>query len=312
MNSNPVSQNDRLGTPRDSFQFAAQPSIESDRRRCQDRGYHKARKETPRYFARSHDRRSSDRRGDSKTYREDYPRKVQYRPTLSRDEDRSLRSPGYHGRPHHSTSLQWRPRTETSACLAKGLPATNPSPRLEEASSSPMLHDTPARGIPLLSEKPVDAQAALVNAIGEVRDAMNQYTLCADPSESAARRERMRQAELNGEVEKIAAGMVQARAPPPREALSPTSAMQPTSTERISALLRIRSQSVEPEATGISAFQRLGPLSPNPEETGNSILQRLGPLAETTTIAGTSTEDSKIKRKPGRPPGKPSIKTLRC
>ncbi|KAG2332359.1 hypothetical protein Bca4012_018062 [Brassica carinata] len=252
-----------LGIPRDYFQFAAQTSIESDRRRYQDRGYHKARKETPRYSARSHDRRSSDRRGDSKTYREDYPRKDQYRPTHSRDEDRSLRSPGYHGRPH----------------------------QMEEASSSPMLHDTPVRGVPLLSGKPFDAQAALVNAIGEVRDAMNQYTLCADPSESAARRERM-------------LGMVKARAPPPHEAPSPASVMQPTSTERISALLRIRSQSVEPEATSILAFQRLGPLSPNPEETINSIMQRLGPLAETTTIAGTSTEAPRIKRKPGRPPGK--------
>ena len=35
---------------------------------------------------------------------------------------------------------------------------------------------------------------AIDKAKGEVRDAMRQYTSCADPTESAARKERMRQA----------------------------------------------------------------------------------------------------------------------
>ncbi|CAN6861743.1 unnamed protein product [Brassica oleracea] len=47
-------------------------------------------------------------------------------------------------------------------------------------------------------------------AIGEVREYMTQYINCADPSESAARRERLRQAEAEGQIEESAAHMVRA------------------------------------------------------------------------------------------------------
>lgn len=53
-------------------------------------------------------------------------------------------------------------------------------------------------------------QEAIEEAIGEVREVMRQYTACADPTESAARKERLRQAEEQVEVEEAAIQMVQA------------------------------------------------------------------------------------------------------
>ncbi|CAA7014404.1 unnamed protein product [Microthlaspi erraticum] len=49
---------------------------------------------------------------------------------------------------------------------------------------------------------------ALREARGEVREVMAQYSNCADPTESAARKERMRLAEERGEVEQTAEQMV--------------------------------------------------------------------------------------------------------
>ncbi|KAF3516241.1 hypothetical protein DY000_02058804 [Brassica cretica] len=47
-------------------------------------------------------------------------------------------------------------------------------------------------------------------AVGEVREVMIQYTKSSDPTESAARKERMRQAEEQGEVEETALKIVRA------------------------------------------------------------------------------------------------------
>uniref|UniRef100_A0A0D3A5T3 Uncharacterized protein n=1 Tax=Brassica oleracea var. oleracea TaxID=109376 RepID=A0A0D3A5T3_BRAOL len=120
-------------------------------------------------------------------------------------------------------------------------------------------------GVPLRSDLPINIQAALEEALGEVRKVKNQYTMCADPTKSAARKERLRQAEEQGQIEETAHMMVkasmQAQAPPTREELSPTS------TERVSSL------------------QRLGPQIP-------------------TDIVGSSTKVPITKRKPGRTPGK--------
>lgn len=53
-------------------------------------------------------------------------------------------------------------------------------------------------------------QAALNIALGELRDVMIQYVNCGDPTESAARRERYRQAEDQGQFEETAEQMVRA------------------------------------------------------------------------------------------------------
>lgn len=51
---------------------------------------------------------------------------------------------------------------------------------------------------------------AMDKALGEVIEVMVQYTKCADPTESAARQERLRIAEEQGELEATAIMMVQA------------------------------------------------------------------------------------------------------
>uniref|UniRef100_A0A1J3IU49 DUF4283 domain-containing protein n=1 Tax=Noccaea caerulescens TaxID=107243 RepID=A0A1J3IU49_NOCCA len=51
---------------------------------------------------------------------------------------------------------------------------------------------------------------AMTTAMGEIREVLVQYSSCADPSESAARKERLRIAEERGQVEESAAQMVRA------------------------------------------------------------------------------------------------------
>lgn len=51
---------------------------------------------------------------------------------------------------------------------------------------------------------------AMAEAMGELREVMIQYTSYTDPSESAARKERLRQAEEAGQLEETAAHIVRA------------------------------------------------------------------------------------------------------
>lgn len=74
--------------------------------------------------------------------------------------------------------------------------------RLEEAEGE----TGPCRGIPA-AQIP---QAALAVALEEVREVMDNYANCADPAESAARKERLRQADLQGQFEETAEQMVRA------------------------------------------------------------------------------------------------------
>lgn len=75
--------------------------------------------------------------------------------------------------------------------------------------------------------------------------------MCAEPTESATQKERLHQAEEHGEIEETASMMVQAamqaRAPPPREELTPTSA------ERVSMLQRLGPQVLSTDAAGPSS-----------------------------------------------------------
>ncbi|KAG2246810.1 hypothetical protein Bca52824_086438 [Brassica carinata] len=66
---------------------------------------------------------------------------------------------------------------------------------------------------------------------------MMQYTQCNDPTESAARRERMRRAEEKGEMEETAALMIQAKMTAPTDTV--TSPEQQPSGERVPATLRL-------------------------------------------------------------------------
>lgn len=125
-----------------------------------------------------------------------------------------------------------------------------------------------ARGVPLRELHNPVTQAALQVALGEVRDAMLQYTACADPTESAARKERMRQAEECGEPEETAIQMVRA---------AMITAEQP------------REEVITEVSPRVPALQRLGP-APIPDDLD----------------AGPS--NRKEKRKPGRPPGAKTVR----
>ncbi|KAH0928022.1 hypothetical protein HID58_020278 [Brassica napus] len=91
-------------------------------------------------------------------------------------------------------------------------------------------------------------------AIEELRGVMNQYTAVADPTESAARRERYRQAEVLGEIEETAAQMVRSKL-----ALQVTPQTTPESPKRIPALLRLGpSPPHESEETSTSNYNSQG------------------------------------------------------
>ncbi|CAA7058840.1 unnamed protein product [Microthlaspi erraticum] len=122
---------------------------------------------------------------------------------------------------------------------------------------------------------------ALNSALGEIREVMVQYSSCADPSESAAHKERLRQAEETGQLEESAAQMVRA-----------SLASQAAATVLSRAL-------ASPEALShdrIPASQRLGPT-----------FLTTGDIIE---IENANQDSNLGKRKRGRPVGrKTAIKT---
>ncbi|KAH0916989.1 hypothetical protein HID58_024649 [Brassica napus] len=158
------------------------------------------------------------------------------------------------------------PQTTDPSARVGRLPSPPILPRIdrEESSASKGGHVSTDRGIPLrlpIDDLPTDA---MEEALGEVRGFMNQYASVADPTESAARMERYRQAEELGEFEETAAHMVRAKL-----ASQATPPMERTAT---------------PSPKRTSAILRLGP--PPPLSKGTSPPDQTAP-----------------RRKPGRPPG---------
>ncbi|CAN7036542.1 unnamed protein product [Brassica rapa subsp. trilocularis] len=162
--------------------------------------------------------------------------------------------------------------------------------------------------------------------MGELRNVMLQYTKTADPTESEARKERMRQAEEQWDMEETAVQMVRASLTPQLE--TQHTLQNTTTPERIPVSQRLsgfgliqtggkdRVISASSTHERMPAILRLGS-PPNPlmamqndlgsthnlsnEERLPAIL-RLGPLPPP---AGAETEaPNDVRRKPGRPPGK--------
>ncbi|WZY91668.1 hypothetical protein YC2023_063997 [Brassica napus] len=125
------------------------------------------------------------------------------------------------------------------------------------------------RGNPFQNDKTPAPQEAFNEALEEVREVMVQYTQCADPSESAARKERFRRAEEEGQLEETAARMVQA-----------------SLGDNEDDYQNLRSAEENPSAERIPAQLRLGPMAPPPLPTDQSVMA------------------VSVKRKPGRPPGR--------
>lgn len=226
-----------LSHHRRSHQMHDHPYKRQDRDFSGDRSSHH-------YSSRYHHQRS---------YHEEKHREMRYRPVsrshLSRQEnsDRSVRKDGNQG-------FDTPRKTTEEENINSGQIRT-------EVSSS-------VRGAPLQELHNSVPQAALEVAMGEVRGAMLQYISCGDPTESAARKERMRQAEEDGEVEETAIQMAK------------------------SAMAREQQPPLEPtrgDSPRIPVLQRLGPSPHQPDRD-----------------EGPSTQQ--IKRKPGRPAGKKSQK----
>lgn len=122
---------------------------------------------------------------------------------------------------------------------------------------------------------PKVTEHALNVALEEVREYMNQYSACADPTESAARRERVRQAEENGEFEEVAASL----------------ALTTFETQRRDA----PEEPMEITPDRIPAMQRIGPVNDS-----ISALRRLGPLNETEEMQEIPLSEPAPKRKLSR------------
>ena len=190
-----------------------------------------------------------------------------------------------------------------------------------DSSASKSYPENADRGIPQQNIGDSLPQVSLQEAVGEVRDAMKQYSQCADPTEREAQKEWLRQTEERGEFEEAASLMV-------RASLTANTANQIDPTANAT-----------PERT--PASQRLGPspnsqakgTDPNPRESNSNprerlpATQRLGPpprthshrdvdgdervpavmrLGQGSSTAGTKNDAIALcatKRKPGRPPG---------
>ncbi|EFH55652.1 predicted protein [Arabidopsis lyrata subsp. lyrata] len=123
-----------------------------------------------------------------------------------------------------------------------------------------------SQGRGLTSDLP---KAAVETAMGELREVMIQYANCADPLESAARKERVRRAEEEGQFEETAEQMV-------RASLNTSSTDSPILSSSVLELSPVR----------IHVALRVGPLNAPP----------IPPKPKKRTIA---------KKKVGRPPGRP-------
>lgn len=130
--------------------------------------------------------------------------------------------------------------------------------RRAEGGAARETEEHPTRNEALNDQQQTGPREALSEAIEEVREAMLQYTKCADPTESAARRERMRKAEEEGELEETALLMIQANQDKAAMEEELPQDMK-TSAERIPAILRLGPSPIAvSEATAVPEKKKLG------------------------------------------------------
>lgn len=129
---------------------------------------------------------------------------------------------------------------------------------------------------------------------------MIQYVNGADPSESAARRERMRYAEENGETEQVIMNMA-IEATVSAEGARRTAETQ-TIVERIPALSRLGSLHDQDtvDATEPEGDRRMSDVQTSAERI--SVLSRLGATQETIITPEADTPRITVKKRLGRPP----------
>ncbi|KAH0902574.1 hypothetical protein HID58_042077, partial [Brassica napus] len=168
------------------------------------------------------------------------------------------------------------------------------------------------RGSPLVLDAVTIPEKTLDEARNVVRDVMMQYTKCSDPTEREARKERLRQAEVRGQVEEAVVQVARASL----NAMANEQMLIPfgTSPERLSATQRLgptvqqvapRAKDQEAETNPTSREKehvslRLGESQKSPISKSRTLATlRLGPVG--TAEAQDSGDLVTAKRKPGRP-----------
>ncbi|KAH0878189.1 hypothetical protein HID58_065583, partial [Brassica napus] len=143
-------------------------------------------------------------------------------------------------------------------------------------------------------------EEAIREAREELREVMIQYVNGADLSESAARRERMRYAEENGETEQVITNMA-IEATVSAEGARRTAETQ-TIVERIPALSRLGSLHDQDtvDATEPEGDRRMSDVQTSAERI--SVLSRLGATQETIITPEADTPRITVKKRLGRPP----------
>ncbi|KAL0658487.1 hypothetical protein Bca4012_079072 [Brassica carinata] len=211
--------------------------------------------------------------------------------------------------PHH-----WNNSSRSLRETFSGASHTDTSHPLNERARSPV-HDKTAHDIVAFTRRPYKDHLAapsredpqgenhdqfpledLAAARGEIREVMLQYTSCADPTESAARRERVRKAEAKGTIDESAAKLVRASLARKETTNSPISPSSP----------------MEEMMEHIPIIDRLGPLNKVPRDPvpRAPTMARLGPLLDEVTtdeIDLAAFTAQAPKRKPGRPPGRRKV-----
>lgn len=199
----------------------------------------------------------------------------------------------------------------------------NPRTSPQEFSSFSRNKNLPLeRGIPLPMCNSGSKLGAVETALETIKDTMNLYTNCADPAETAARRERVKRAEEQGVLEKNAERMALLKSARENFYESPleTDVEMQRSQERTPTSERLGPLNVARSPQDrLPLSARLGPLNGDEPETGVPLAitedietvripvsERIGQISVRTN-EGT-TIDSEValvpkKRKPGRPPG---------
>ncbi|WZZ34321.1 hypothetical protein YC2023_017722 [Brassica napus] len=232
-------------------------------------------------------------------YRQEQPRRS--RTSVVNEEENYSRQPRDG---HLSKRYKSPPRRDQRTASGDSQSASSPRPwkderresqgrvsQRETINSRHISHAADSRGIPRDRDIYSPVRETLESTRKEVHDVMLQYTNSTDPAVSAARRERLRQAEAQGRLDASAARILQVcqEREETRTDPSPTPPTKSASQDRV------------PLAS------RLGPLNQKPDSSSRlPIMDRLGPLLDEITEPSSQPliEAAPIpKRKPGRPPG---------
>ncbi|XP_018487487.1 uncharacterized protein LOC108857988 [Raphanus sativus] len=241
--------------------------------------------------SREHHENHQSRRSERRSQDRDNTNSGDLRRTLSRDNSRSSSHPhpptrrptaqwvdsgrrlpppltsGSHRSPSRTSSLP-RERDRTLSPLRE----TRQEPPIERTTS-----DLPRSSMQYIAPEDI------AKAQEELREFMNQYSNCADPIESATRKERVRLSEENGDFERTTINMAITNLVHRSDPTTPPSEPCQTTSD------------VNGEHQSLEVY------APSSTEQRPSALDRLGPVLPAPIV---SIDSAPIKKRLGRPPGK--------